>query len=163
MKKNMFLTSRVNIIILFTMIFMLSGIVCSMAQISGTVVDNEGIPIIGANIIEEGTTNGTVTDIDGKFTLEIADNAVLRVSYIGYLEQTIETKGRTTINITLLEDTQALEEVVVVGYGTMKRSSLTGSVSRVETEQIEAFPSTNVVDALQGQAAGVYITPSRQP
>ena len=167
------LGKRFLLITLTSLTFLLSGIVCALAEtnqeqqqnrrISGTVVDDSGIPIIGANIVEIGTTNGTVTDIDGIFTLEVVDNAILRVSYIGYLEQEIETRGINNFNITLLEDTQALEEVVVVGYGTMKRSSLTGSISRVETEQIEAFPSTNVIDALQGQAAGLYITPSRQP
>lgn len=131
--------------------------------ITGSVIDEEGTPIIGANIVEVGTTNGTITDNNGSFSFEIEDKAVIKISYIGYLDQDIETAGRSGFHITLQEDTQALEEVVVVGYGTMKRSSLTGSISRVETTQIEAFPSTNVVDALQGQAAGVFITPSRQP
>lgn len=132
-------------------------------KITGNIVDINKIPIIGANIIEKGTTNGTITDIDGNFALEIGNNSVILISYIGYLDQEINTSGRSTFNITLLEDTKQLDEVVVVGYGTMRRSSLTGSISRVEAEKIEAFPSTNVLDAMQGQAAGIFITPSRQP
>ncbi|HPD44422.1 MAG TPA: carboxypeptidase-like regulatory domain-containing protein, partial [Dysgonamonadaceae bacterium] len=97
--------------------------------ITGKVVDANGEPIIGANIIEVGTTNGTVTDIDGNFSLKVADNATIRVSYIGYVEQEINTAGKTSFNITLVEDTQTLEEVVVVGYGTQKKVNLTGAVS----------------------------------
>ena len=131
--------------------------------ITGTIVDINGEAIIGANIVEAGTTNGTVTDVDGKFSLNVENDAVINISYIGYLEQKISTVGKTSFNIVLREDTQTLDEVVVVGYGTMRRSSVTGSSSSVKTEQIEAFPSTNVVDALQGQAAGIFVTPSRQP
>ena len=131
--------------------------------ITGNIIDINNEPIIGANIVERGTTNGTVTDIDGNFSLEIGNNSIIIVSYIGYLDQEINTSGRTNFNITLLEDTKQLDELVVVGYGTMKRSSLTGSVSRVEAEKIEAFPSTNVLDAMQGQAAGIFVSPSRQP
>src|SRR5690554_2290770 len=84
--------------------------------ITGTIVDAAGVPIIGANIIEAGTTNGTVTDVDGKFTLSVENNATIHISYIGYLEQSVNTVGQTTLIITLLEDTRALDEVVVVGY-----------------------------------------------
>lgn len=86
-------------------------------QITGKVVDDNGDPIPGANVIEAGTTNGTVTDIDGNFVLNVANGATIRVSYIGYLDQSIATAGQSAFDITLLEDTQALDEVVVVGYG----------------------------------------------
>ena len=99
-------------------------------QITGVVYDAFGESIIGANIIEKGTTNGTVTDIDGKFTLDVDNNAVLQVSYIGYLTQEISAKDMTSFEIILQEDTQALDEVVVVGYGTMKKQDLTDRLSR---------------------------------
>lgn len=131
--------------------------------ISGRVVDRNGEPVIGVNVVEKGTTNGTITGMDGKFTLNVSPNATLMLSYIGYKAQEIAVNNRTQYNVVLDEDTEALDEVVVVGYGTMKKSSLTGSVTKVETEKLEGFPSVNVVDALQGRAAGVYINPSRQP
>lgn len=127
-------------------------------QITGTIVDVEDIPIIGANIIEVGTTNGTITDMDGNFSLEVGDNAVIRISYIGYLDQEINTSGQTVINITLQEDTQTLEEVVVVGYGTQRRVNLTGSVNSVNMSEIsESRPITNISSGLAGLAAGVYV------
>ena len=131
--------------------------------ISGRVVDRNGEPVIGVNVVEKGTTNGTITGMDGKFTLNVSPNATLMLSYIGYKAQEIAVNNRTQYNVVLDEDTEALDEVVLVGYGTMKKSSLTGSVTKVETEKLEGFPSVNVVDALQGRAAGVYINPSRQP
>lgn len=125
--------------------------------ITGKVVDVNGEPIIGANIIEVGTTNGTVSDIDGNFSLKVADNATIRISYIGYVEQEINTAGKTSFNITLVEDTQALEEVVVVGYGTMRKSDLTGAISSVTTEDIIRSGKFNLINTLQGKAAGVNI------
>lgn len=89
--------------------------------ITGTITDINGEPIIGANIIEKGTSNGTITDIDGNYTLNVRDNAVLRISYIGYLEQEISTTNKTSFNIVLQDDTKALDELVVVGYGVQKK------------------------------------------
>ena len=126
--------------------------------ITGTVVDAAGEPIIGANIIEVGTTNGTVTDMDGKFSLSVDNNATIHISYIGYLEQDINTAGRTSFNITLLEDTQALEEVVVVGYGTARRGDLTGSISSVQGTQLSNRSTQQISTAMQGQIAGVQVT-----
>ncbi|MCW1735717.1 SusC/RagA family TonB-linked outer membrane protein [Anaerorudis cellulosivorans] len=118
--------------------------------IAGKVVDIKGEPVIGANIVEVGTTNGTVTDVDGNFALEVADNAVIRVSYIGYLDQQINTAGKTNFNIVLQEDIKALEEVVVVGYGTQRKVNLTGAVDQVTSEVFENRPISNVTQALQG-------------
>lgn len=125
--------------------------------ITGKVVDVNGEPIIGANIIEVGTTNGTVTDIDGNFSLKVADNATIRVSYIGYVEQEINTAGKTNFHITLAEDTQSLEEVVVVGYGTMRKSDLTGAVAKVTSETFMDKPVASAAEAIAGQIAGVQI------
>ena len=94
-------------------------------QISGRVLDELGIPVIGANIIENGTSNGTVTDIDGNFQFEISAGAVITISYIGYIDQQINTTGASNFNIVLIEDTQTLDELVVVGYGTMRKSDVT--------------------------------------
>lgn len=125
--------------------------------VTGKVIDNEGTTIIGANIIENGTSNGTVTDINGNFTLSVSNNATLRISYIGYLEQDINTVGQTNFNITLLEDTQALDEVVVIGYGSQKKSDLTGAVVSVKGKDLIQFPTMRPDQALQGRAAGVSI------
>ncbi|MDR1331341.1 MAG: TonB-dependent receptor [Tannerella sp.] len=128
-------------------------------RITGTVVDASGEPVIGANIIEKGTTNGIVTDVNGRFVLTVADNAVLQVSYIGYIAQEISSLpgGGTPLSIRLLEDTQALEEVVVVGYGVQRKSDVTGAISVTTAEDILARPQFNALDGLRGKAAGVSI------
>ncbi len=126
-------------------------------QITGTVIDAQGEPIIGANIIEQGTNNGTVTDIDGNFSLLVEDNAVIRISYIGYIEQEINTANTTTFNITLQEDTQALDELVVVGYGVQRKSDVTGSISVSRGEDILKQQSFSALDGLKGKASGVNI------
>lgn len=106
-------------------------------KVTGVVKDKTGEPVIGANVIERGTTNGTVTDLDGRFTLEVTLNAVLQVSYIGYMEQEIPVNNRSDISVSLLDDTQNLDEIVVVGYGTQKKVNLTGAVSSVKADVLE--------------------------
>lgn len=93
-------------------------------NITGKVLDKNGEPIIGANVLVKGTTNGTVTDLDGNYTLDVSENAVLQISYIGYLTQEIPVSNKTVITVRLVEDTQSLDEVVVVGYGTQKKGKL---------------------------------------
>lgn len=127
-------------------------------QITGKVVDAQGDAIIGANIIEQSTTNGTVTDIDGKFFLNVGVNAIIHVSYIGYLPQDINTSGKTIISIVLIEETQSLEEVVVVGYGSQKKVNLTGAVAVVDGQAIASKNSTDVVNAMMGQIPGLLVT-----
>lgn len=127
-------------------------------KITGTVVDKAGLPVIGANVIVKGTTNGTVTDVEGRFSLEIPENAVLLVSYIGYVEQEMQVGDESALSIILQEDTQALEEVVVVGYGTQKKINLTGAVESISSDVIEDRPIKSVADALQGTALGVTVT-----
>lgn len=127
--------------------------------IIGTVKDSKGEPVIGANIIEKGTSNGTVTDYDGNFSLNVDDDAILRISYIGYLEQEVTTKNRSTINVELIEDTQSLEELVVVGYGVQKKINLTGSVSTINYDKdLENRPITNASQALSGKVPGVWVS-----
>ncbi len=129
-------------------------------QISGKIVDINGEPIIGANIIEKGTTNGIITDVDGNFSLEVPSSAILQISYIGYVTQEIEVGNQTTFAIQLMEDTQKLDEVVVVGYGTMKKKDLTGAVKRVNLENSPAIANTSLSQALIGSTAGVNTTQS---
>ncbi len=133
-------------------------------QISGRIIDKDGESIIGANIVEKGTTNGTVTDVDGNFSLQVENDAVLHISYIGYLSQEINTTGKITFDIILQEDTQALEEVVVVGYGTQKKVTVTGAVSSIEAGDIIKAPAANVANALSGRLPGVsFIQQSGEP
>lgn len=129
-------------------------------QVSGNVVDVQGEPIIGANVIERGTTNGVITDIDGKFTLQVSEGAILQVSYIGYVTQEISVKNRYDFTIKLLEDFQTLEEIVVVGYGTQKKINLTGSVENVSGAELAKRPVGQASMALQGMASGVTIQQS---
>ncbi|NLU28688.1 MAG: SusC/RagA family TonB-linked outer membrane protein [Bacteroidales bacterium] len=124
-------------------------------QITGKVVDAQGDAIIGANIIETGTTNGTVTDVNGNFSLDVENNATIRVSYIGYLEQSIATAGQSAFNITLQEDTQALDEVVVVGYGVQKKATVTGAISSTSSDVLVQSPVANVSNALAGRVSGL--------
>src|SRR5690625_3028430 len=133
-------------------------------NVSGTVTDQEGEALIGVNVQVKGTSKGTATDFDGDYGLEdVEPTAILVFSYIGYQTLEIPVDGRSKIDITLLSDAQMLDEVVVVGYGKMQRSSITGSVSRVDAGQIENSPNVNVMNSLQGLAPGVLINPARQP
>lgn len=127
-------------------------------QASGVVKDAMGEPVIGATVLEKGTTNGTITDIDGRFSLNVQAGAVIEISYIGYVTQTL-TAG-PNMNVTLEEDSETLDEVVVVGYGVQKKSDVTGSVTSVPKERLDRLPVTNVLQAVQGATAGVTITQS---
>lgn len=145
---------------LLLLLFCSVSLLAQERTISGVVKDTRGETIIGANIVEKGTSNGTVTDIDGNFKLNVRNNAVLQISYIGYLSQEIITTGRTTVNIVLEEDTQSLDEVIVVGYGTVKKADLSGSVASVSGDKLSAVRSTSVSQALQGSMPGVQVTRS---
>jgi TonB-linked SusC/RagA family outer membrane protein len=136
-----------------------------MAQkrVSGTVTDATGETVIGANVVEKGTTNGTSTDTEGKFALSVKDNAVLQISYVGYVTQEITVGNRTTLNITLQEDSQSLDEIVVIGYGTAKRSDLTSSISVLKASDIAKVPVANIGQAIEGRIAGVTVTSSGMP
>lgn len=125
--------------------------------VTGIVQDANG-PLIGVNILEEGTTNGTITDIDGRFTIEVASDATLEITYVGYMPQKIGVAGRNEFNITLKEDSQTLDELVVIGYGSVKKSDLTGSVSSVKAEDMAKMATNSPIAALQGRAAGVSVS-----
>lgn len=131
-------------------------------KVTGVVQDEMGA-VIGANVVEKGTTNGTITNMEGEFSLDVAPNAILVVTYIGYTEEQVAVNNRTSLTIRLREDSQALDEVVVVGYSTMKKKDLTGAVSVVKVDEIENRVSTNVMQSLQGRVPGVFITSSGSP
>ncbi|MCC8155525.1 MAG: SusC/RagA family TonB-linked outer membrane protein [Tannerellaceae bacterium] len=127
-------------------------------KINGRIVDESGEPVIGANVYEKNTIKGTITDIDGNFSLEVAPNTILVVSYIGYISMEVNVGSNKNIEIILQEDTQRLEEVVVVGYGTQKKANLTGAVSTVSSEVLEDRPLTSVGAGLQGVIPGLYVS-----
>ena len=132
--------------------------------VTGTVIDAAGIPVIGANVLVKGTTNGTITDIDGNFTLEVSSGDVLEISYIGYVSQEFPVGNQTQFNVTLAEDTQALDEVVVVGYGTMRKSDVTGSIATAKGEELTKQQSFSALENLRGKVSGVNIfSNSSQP
>ena len=134
----------------------------AMAQsaVKGTVNDDSGEPIIGASVVEKGTTNGTVTDFDGNFSLNVKSGATLVVSYIGYTTQEIAVNGQSTINVTLKEDNALLDEVVVVGYGVQKKKLVTGATVQVKGDDIAKLNTTNALEAMQSSTPGVQITQS---
>lgn len=136
----------------------------AMAQttITGTVMDGSlNEPAIGASIIVVGTTTGTVTDFDGNFTLDVPDGKfILQVSMVGYKTQVVNIKGKTSVNVTLQEDSQLMDEVVVVGYGTMKKRDLSGSIAQIKSEDLMQGGQTNVAQSLEGKIAGVDVKSS---
>ena len=129
-------------------------------KITGVLLDSDNLPIIGANIMEKGTSNGTVSDLDGNFVLNVSENAVIQISYIGYLEQSIETKDKTEFKIILLEDTKSLDEVVVTGYFDRTKSSVTGSEIRVDGEDLRKAGSLNFMDAINAFDPSIRVTPN---
>jgi len=127
-------------------------------QVNGKVTDKEGVPLPGVNIVIDGTMNGTVTDLDGKYTITIPEsNSTLVFSFVGYLTQNIAVNGNSYIEVKLEEGFQRVDEVVVIGYGVQKKSHLTGSVSKVKSEKLEQVPTSNIENLLQGKIAGVQI------
>lgn len=146
----------IGLMLLIAFLIPLSALAQSI-QLRGTVTDTAGEPVIGASVVEKGTTNGLITDVDGKFSLTINPNATLVVSYVGYKTQEVAIKGQKEIKVVLKEDAQMLEETVVIGYGTMKKSDMTGAISSVNVEDLASRATTNPAEALQGKIAGVNI------
>ena len=126
--------------------------------VKGTVSDESGEPVIGATVKVKGSNEGAITDFDGNYSVKAASNATIAFSYVGYVTQEVNVGGRSTINVTLKEDNTTLNDVVVIGYGTMKKSDISGSVATINKEQMERKIPTNVAQALQGAAAGVMVT-----
>ena len=124
-------------------------------QITGTVVDAAGEAVIGASVVEKGTTNGVITDLDGKFSLNVAPGATVEISFIGYATQEIKVGGESVYNVVMKDDSELLDEVVVVGYGTMKKSDLSGASVSMDEDALKGSIITNLDQSLQGRAAGV--------
>ena len=171
MNSNFYGKHKSLVAIMFCFIFLLSGSYAYAAdettsvssvqqtiQIKGTVTDTSGEPIIGASVLEKGTTNGTITDLDGNFTLSCSMGTSLVVSYIGYTTQTV--KADANMKVTLTEDAQALDEVVVVGYGVVKKRDLTGSVASLKADDLQKVASSNVLSAMQAKIPGLDIQQS---
>ncbi|HRZ99014.1 MAG TPA: carboxypeptidase-like regulatory domain-containing protein, partial [Paludibacter sp.] len=129
--------------------------------VTGTVVDERGDAVIGANIIVKGTSTGTITNSTGKFEISVSsENKIITVSYIGYQSQEVTLSNQRTLKITLVPDSKILDEVVAIGYGTVKKRDLTGAVSSVKTSDIIQTPTSNAMEAIQGRVAGMDITRS---
>ncbi len=158
---NLFFSFQNNRKSLLTGLFLLS-MLCSfslMAQnrtIRGTILDEVKEPVIGANVQVKGTTIGTITDLNGAFTLEAPQSGFLVISYIGYKTQEVAL-GQSSYSITLQEDAETLDEVFVIGYGTQRKESVTGSVASVKGDELRDIPSPNISQALQGRVAGVLM------
>ncbi len=144
-------------------LFLSLGAFAQQISIKGHVVDATGEPVIGASVVEGSTTNGTITDMDGNFSLKVSPKSTLTVSFIGYATQTVPVNGKTSLTITLREDTEVLDEVVVIGYGTMKKSDLTGAISSVSSKDLMKQPSPSLGAALQGRATGLQVISSGAP
>ena len=131
----------------------------SAQTIKGNVKDSNGEPVIGATVLEQGTkNNATVTDLDGNFSIKLTGNNPLQISYIGMKTQTVETAGKSTVNVTMEDEATNLDDLVVIGYGSVRRKDLTGSVATVGSEALAAVPVASVTEALTGKMAGVNIT-----
>lgn len=145
------------------LVLVLVGTTSAFAQskmdVSGTILDNAGVPMVGVTVMEQGTTNGTVTDLDGNYSIKVPQGATLIFSFIGYNPQEVIVND-SKINVTLLEELKDLDEIVVVGYGVQKKSSVTGAVSQVKSEDMQARTITNANQALQGKTAGVQVLSS---
>ena len=128
-------------------------------RVSGVVTDALG-PIPGVNIMEEGTTNGTVTDVNGNYSISVSAKSTLVFSCIGYKEQKIRVGTKTVLNVNMVEESKMLDELVVVGYGVQRKSDVATSVASVKADEMRTFPAGNVADMLRGRAAGVNVTSS---
>ena len=149
-----------------TMAMLLIAVLPALAQkitVHGTVVDETGEPLIGATVMEKGTSTGPATDLDGNFVLNVEPNATLTVSYIGYDPMDVPVNGQTNLNIVLKENTTMLAETVVIGYGSVKKSDATGSVAIFKPDEVEAGLATSVQDMLVGQTPGVVVTTAGGP
>ena len=134
--------------------------IAQTVTISGNVKDSSGIPVIGASVLEKGTTNGIITDFDGNFTLSVESNSTIVISFVGYKTQEINVNGQTSFNVVLKEDTEVLEEVVVVCYGVQKKKLVTGATVQVKGDDLQKLNTVSALGALQSQSPGVNITQS---
>lgn len=163
-QKNLIVRSRRWPSVIFLLLFLTTAVVAQAQQeitVVGIVTEaGTQMPLPGVTIMEQGTNNGTATDFDGNYTLTVPSDAILVASFVGYASQEIPVDGSETINITMSEDAQSLNEVVVVGYGTQKKSDLTGAITSVGSEALTERNTTSALEAVQGNVAGVQISSS---
>lgn len=153
---------RVSLKYLFASILLFSfQFVGAQVKVTGKVTDEQGSPLVGVNVTVTGTKEGTITNLDGIYEIKTSDNAVLHYNYVGFVEVTEASKGRSVINVVLKEDTKNLDEVVVVGYGQMRKKDLTGAVASFGADRMKDRPYTNALQSLSGQVSGVQITQSQ--
>jgi len=157
MKVNKF-TKRVTLAFLMSLLCMVA--LAQEKTIIGKVSDATGNPMIGVTVVVQGTTNGTITDADGNFSLKALKDSKLQFSFIGFIPQTVEVGNQSIVNITLAEQATDIDEVVVVGYGTIKKSDLTGSVGSINSDKLVMKGSPSILQSMQGSVAGVSITQS---
>ena len=161
--KSIFSTGRKALMALATVVALLltGGPAFAQSTIRGKVLDSQGEAVVGASVFVPGTTNGVITDLDGNFQIRVAPNAILEVSCIGYATQRVTAANN--MSVTLQDDRLMLEEAVAVGYGTMRKSDVTGAMVSVGSEELTERPTNNVFEALQGRAAGVDIRTNERP
>lgn len=156
--------TRYGRLLLFLLVCSATQLSFAQTRVTGVVADENGVPLMGVNVIQKETSNGTTTDFDGNFAITVPDDAILVFSYIGFVSQDVPINGRSQLSITLQEDAAALAEVVVIGYGAQLEENITGSVSRITSASIENIPQVSVDQLMQGRAAGVnVINNSGQP
>src|SRR3712207_374849 len=156
MKANNHLSAMKRLAVLLLVMCATLSAFAQKVSVKGTVTDRQNEPIIGASILEQGTSNGVATDLDGNFTIQVDKNATLRISYIGYKTRTL--KASSAMKIVLEEEANMLEEVVTIGYGAVKRKDVTTAVSSVSTADLETRPIVSAVQGMQGKAAGLQIS-----
>lgn len=148
---------------LFFVMFLLSStLIFAQNKVTGVVTDKSGMPLIGVNVVEKGTTNGNITDVDGKYSIDVQNGKTLVFSFIGFTPQEVKVTQRV-INVVMSEDTQTLDEVVVVGYGSMQRKDVTSSITTVKSEDLNIGVYSNPAQLLQGKVPGLTITQSSDP
>ncbi len=157
MSKSNYFKERVIQLLLFFAFMLPVSALAQNIELTGTVTDATGETVIGASVLEKGTTNGVITDIDGNFLLSVSPKATIVISYVGYTTQEIPLNGQKNLKVTLKEDTEVLDEVVVIGYGTQKKSDVSGSVSSVSGDKLNNIPTANAETALQGMAPGLIV------
>lgn len=156
-KNNCFKSKAMQVLFVCLLLMAPEGAWAQSIELKGTVLDAANETVIGASVIEKGTMNGVVTDYDGNFIITVSENATIVISYVGYLTQEIAVDGRQTLQVTLKEDIAMLDEVVVVGYGTMKKSDISGSITSVSGDKLARIPTANAEAALQGMAPGLTV------
>ena len=159
-EKKRLVTQRLALVV-FAMLLSLTTLAQNI-KVNGVVTDESGEPIIGCTVMQKGANNGTATDLDGKFTLSVPQNSTITFSYIGFITQEVKIKNEKPISIILHEQNMKLNEVVVIGYGTMRKSDLTGSVGSLNAADFEA-PVSNIGQAMQGKVAGLQVVDAGKP